>query len=257
MPCKLAHAVASLSVLSLVVAALPSACGGKTSALEPDAAPSPSVVPSDAAPASPLDAGDAIVGDASAGDCAARGGVCLPKGAAAPPDRRPAGPGEGACGGGDVCWVKATPASGRCATHPECNPDPTISALHGECFFGVCVCKAGFHVQPNGKCDKPPPPECAKQGGKCFQQPATCPAGNLSGTDDLNRTCGDFVEAVCCSPEAACKGPRKVDGGGGGVEVPVGFVCCAPNDALRPPACVNGWQTCPAGLTPVALPGGC
>lgn len=239
-------ALAGLSLSPL----LASACGGKTAAVDPDAAPSPSAIPSDAAlPTPPADAGDA-----SAGDCAARGGVCLPKGGTAPPDRRPAGPGEGACGGADVCWVKVAPVSGRCTSHPECNPDPTISALYGECFFGVCVCRPGFHVQPSGKCDKTPPPECAKQGGKCFQQPATCPAGNLSGTDDLNRTCGDFVEAVCCSPEAACKGPRKSEAG---VDVPVGFVCCAPNDAQSAPACVNGWQTCAPGSSPVALPGGC
>lgn len=237
-------ALAGLSLSPL----LASACGGKTAAVDPDAAPSPSAIPSDAAlPTPPADAGDA-----SAGDCAARGGVCLPKGGTAPPDRRPAGPGEGACGGADVCWVKVAPVSGRCTSHPECNPDPTISALYGECFFGVCVCRPGFHVQPSGKCDKTPPPECAKQGGKCFQQPATCPAGNLSGTDDLNRTCGDFVEAVCCSPEAACKGPRKSE-----ADVPVGFVCCAPNDAQSAPACVNGWQTCAPGSSPVALPGGC
>ncbi len=240
--------VGALTV-ALLGAPLATACGGKTtSALEDASGP---------------DAGDASVIEASpdagpdAGDCGARGGVCLPQATSAPPNRRPAGPGEGACAGTDVCWVPVSaPAPSACTSDPECNPSPTISAIYGRCFFGVCVCNAGFHVQASGKCDRPEPPPCADQGGKCYQQQKnpTCPAGQLEGTRALNRTCGDLILAVCCTPEAACKGPTKPAGAS---SVPLRFVCCAPNDTQYAPACVNGWQTCLEGAVAAALPGGC
>ncbi len=247
MPHRLVPALLAVLLAPLVGAS----CGGKVAFTDPDASPpgsTPAPVPP---PPSPTpDAGDS----GSSGDCAARGGVCLPTGTSAPPNRRPAGAGEGSCGGTDVCWVLVEPPAGGCTIDAECNPSPAISALYGSCFHGICVCKSGYHVQPNGKCDRTSPPLCPSQGGTCYQEPATCPADHLEGSIDSNRTCGDFVAAVCCTPEASCKGPTKDVGG---TRVPVEFVCCAPNDALTPPVCVSGWRTCADGNSPVAAPGGC
>jgi len=43
-----------------------------------------------------------------------------------------------------------------CANDQSCNDDESISALWGKCTpLGVCECKAGFELNPRGRCQKP------------------------------------------------------------------------------------------------------
>lgn len=53
----------------------------------------------------------------------------------------------------------SAPASGKrapCATDQSCNDDESVSALWGKCTaLGVCECKAGFELNPRGRCQKP------------------------------------------------------------------------------------------------------
>jgi hypothetical protein len=128
----------------------------------------------------------------------------------------------------------AAPGDLACATDQDCNEDPSISALHGQCFHGICICTTG-HVQPSGKCGPTPPPDCAAHGGTCRQEPATCAAGELQGEHDTNMSCGDFIAAVCCMDATTCKGPT------------VDLVCCGASATPYEPTCVNGWKTCSAG----------
>ncbi len=191
------------------------------------------------------------------GDCTKFGGVCLPQGETAPPNRKPAGPGQGTCTGTDVCWVPETntPVGQACAKDSDCNPSNDVSSLHGHCFHGICICNVGT-VQPSGKCG-PTTTDCKKQGGSCHQQPAKCPDGKIGSDDNTNMTCGDFVEAICCHESSNCKGPA-VPGTGGNGWVPVDFTCCGPVGGARDPICVNGWKTCPSKHTPVdKTKGGC
>jgi len=187
-------------------------------------------------------------------DCVAKGGVCLGK-STPPPNYRPAGNGEGTCAGDAACWVpEGTSTVPICFTDQQCNGDSSVSSLWGKCFYGVCMCNDGYTVQPSGKCHKPPPPECATQKGTCRQQPAQCLADELASALETEMSCGDFIAATCCNKKAACNGPAREAAGSG--YVPVDFTCCS-NMAAHAPICVNGWQTCPKGDTPVALPGGC
>jgi len=188
---------------------------------------------------------------ATQSDCEKLGGVCLAKGESPPPTYKPAGPGQGTCAGTNVCWVieSNTPIGQACVNHQDCNPSPEISALHGECFHGICVCNIGT-VQPNGKCGSAVT-ECKTQGGTCHQMPATCPTGKVESDQPTNMTCGDFVAAVCCHDPSACKGP-SING------KPVDFTCCGPAGGGHAPICANGWKTCPAQYTPVdTSKGGC
>jgi hypothetical protein len=187
-------------------------------------------------------------------DCVAKGGVCISNDLPAPPTHRPAGPGEGTCAVG-VCWVPTgTPPVPVCFNDGQCAGSP-LAVPQGQCFFGVCVCVGNFTVQPNGKCNTPPPPDCATQKGTCRQQPAECLADELASAQETEMSCGDLIEATCCNKKAVCKGPAREVAGSG--YVPVEFTCCAPNDAIHAPICVNGYQTCPKGDTPVAKPGTC
>lgn len=132
-----------------------------------------------------------------------------------------------------------------CTFDAECNESPTLSRLQGTCFHGVCVCTPPAHVQPNGKCGETQSPGCAQQRGKCRQSPAECFPQELAGDEDTNRTCGDFVAAVCCIPEVACLSP-------------VDLVCCGASTTPYEPICVNGWRTCGAGApTPRLRAEGC
>jgi hypothetical protein len=143
------------------------------------------------------------------------------------------------------------PFSPVCYNDQGCNADASVSSLTGKCFGGICICQTGFTVQPNGKCGKTPAPDCMKQSGKCYQQPAECPAGSLESAPESNFSCGDLIEAVCCLIKGTCVGPaREVPGGGW---VPYEMVCCGgvsgSSEQTRIPICVNGWQTCRAGQT--------
>jgi hypothetical protein len=215
-----------LAPLVACAGSLASACGGSVA-----------TVP-DGARASDAGAGPSQVPDASPGEtkaCLALGGVCLPPGATAPPDRRPARATTPLCVGSDVCWVKVTMDTRVCKVDAECNESPAISSLQGSCFEGACMCHAPFHVQPNGRCGAATPPECDAQGGKCRQAPdANCLAGELQGDVGTNMSCGDFAPAGCCFPAAACKAP-------------VDFVCCGASTTPYEPTCVNGWRTCAGG----------
>jgi hypothetical protein len=185
-----------------------------------------STVPPDAAGAP----ADASSGDgATTAACAARGGVCLPAGTSAPPDRRPDA--DVPCEGTDICWVLVESGDSACTTDAECNEDPSVSSLRGECFHGTCVCQAPYHVQPSGKCAETPPPNCPASGGTCRQVPAECQATELAGSADMHLSCGDETPALCCVPTASCK--ASVD-----------FVCCGASASPYEPSCVNGWKTC-------------
>lgn len=195
-------------------------------------------------------AGDAGSGAPEAGEesgtttatCAARGGVCLPEGESAPPNRVPSA--EPLCEAGHVCWLPVPAGDEPCAEDADCNEDPAVSAMHGTCFSGVCVCTVGY-VQPSGKCGAAPPGDCAAHGGTCRQDPAECEAGELQGELETNSSCGDFVPALCCVPVDACKGPADL-------------VCCGAAASAYEPLCVNGWRTCgPAAPTPRTRQQGC
>lgn len=95
--------------------------------------------------------------------------------------------------------------AGVCATDPDCNDDPKMSAIAGTCFHGICVCNFSFYVQTSGKCGSTPP-VCGPLG-TCHQEPAECPAGTMRSNETTNMSCGDFVAAVCCYDTATCKGP--------------------------------------------------
>ena len=51
------------------------------------------------------------------------------------------------------------PPSGKrapCTTDQACNEDESVSSLWGKCTpLGVCECKAGFELNPKGRCQKP------------------------------------------------------------------------------------------------------
>ncbi len=130
-----------------------------------------------------------------------------------------------------------------CKTDADCNGDPQVSSLEGSCFQGICICRSGLHVQPNGKCSKTLPTDCMSSAGKCVQNPATCPGGLSEGSQEVNMTCGDLVAAVCCFDPTTCIGPQ--------------FTCCAPNDAAHAAVCESGYRTCPADYSPVGPGGGC
>ena len=190
-------------------------------------------------------------------DCIAKGGVCLES--TPPPNYRPAEKGEGTCSGDHVgasCWVRVERAPVPvCYNDQGCNGDPAASALWGKCFNGVCMCKSGYTVQPNGKCHTPPPPDCTTQKGTCRQQPAQCLGDELGSAQETERSCGDFVAATCCNKTISCSRPAQEAAGAGWF--PIDFTCCSKAGGGKLPICVNGWQTCEAGDTPLAKPGIC
>jgi len=211
-----APAVLSLSLLF--------ACSGKVASVENGGT-------TDAGATPPSQQPDA--GSRTTKACEALGGICLAAGESGPPNRKPTLASSPLCNGTDVCWVTLMP-SGVCQTDADCNEAPAVSALWGQCFQGVCLCQPPFHVQPSGKCNKTPPPECNQQGGKCRQNPASCQPGELEGDLQTDMTCGDLVPAVCCFPAASCKAP-------------IDLVCCGAAASYYEPTCVNGWKTCAAG----------
>lgn len=128
-------------------------------------------------------------------------------------------------------------ASASCTTDLDCNGDSTVSTLQGTCQLGLCMCNAGFVVQPSGACGSALAPSCSQQAGTCKQDPAACPTGEFEGEQGTNMSCGDLVAAVCCFDPAACRG--------------IVVACVAPDAGGRSkPLCVNGWRTCPPGTTP-------
>lgn len=135
--------------------------------------------------------------------------------------------------------------SGTCETDQDCNTNPAMSAMLGTCFHGLCLCNEGSVIQRTGKCDRKEFPDCQTQGGRCQSIDAKCKDGELASAEKTNASCGDLVPAVCCNTASGCKGPTAK------------LVCCGPAGGSRPPICVNGWQQCPAGHTPVAEPGKC
>jgi hypothetical protein len=191
-------------------------------------------------------------------DCSTKGGKCV-DGHSKPPDGyRLAGAGEGTCSGSASCWLPITTVpAGVCSKDQDCNNDPSVSALWGTCFYGVCMCHAGHTVQANGKCDTAPPPDCMTQKGTCRQAPAQCQAFEIGSEQSTNMSCGDVTEAICCNSVKLCKGPARQ--AAGGVSAGVAFVCCPGNDGTVPPICVNGWTVCPSGSSPLEAamcPGG-
>ena len=141
-------------------------------------------------------------------------------------------------------------AKAACRTVQDCNEDALTSPPAGECEgepmtiergYGVCVCRAGFHIQPDGKCGSAPLPSCTGMGGQCMQGATKCPAGMVAGSDAANMSCGDLVAAACCFEAAQCFGPFFL-------------VCCGPADAHNPPFCESGYLTCAPPDTPG---GGC
>ena len=173
--------------------------------------------------------------------CVANGGLCV--GQSLPPDGyRLATREEGVCAPGSVCYVKAAgPTGPRCVADQDCNGDTNISSLMGACFHGICVCHAPFSVQPNGKCGAAPSPDCILQKNTtCRQTPATCLGDELGGSGAEDSSCGDLVQAICCTKTASCAGPR--DGAAA-----VDFACCSKQAGAHAPICVNGWQTCAGG----------
>jgi hypothetical protein len=190
--------------------------------------------------------GDPVV-DAGPFDCVAKGGLCVGR-SIPPPNYRPAKSGEGTCEAGAVCYVLVSTPDAVCSTDAQCNGNSSVSSPWGSCFLGVCMCKEGYSVQPNGLCHTPPPPKCTSQNGTCRQGPDQCLADELIGSVPLN-DCGDFVATVCCDKAATCKGPTRAAPGGGPVHVD--FECCSKTLGTRPPICENGWQTCPPDSSPI------
>jgi hypothetical protein len=191
-----------------------------------------------------IDAGDAAGGEAgggSKGDCASKGGTCLPPSETPSSAFRKANPGEATCGPGtDVCWLPDT-GNANCKTDADCG-DPKAPVAWGKCFLGLCMCRSGYHVQPSGKCGTDLPADCATQGGSCVTAPATCAGGALVGSDPMNQTCG--ASGTCCMPAASCKGSTS-------------FSCCAPNSVVHAARCESGWRTCPSEEDAFSKPGGC
>lgn len=134
----------------------------------------------------------------------------------------------------DVPAESETGSDVRCATDQECNDDPAISSLAGRCFAGLCFCLPSFYVQKSGRCGSGVPPACVEQGGEC-QGSATCSAGTMEGIVPPNQACGDAGTAVCCLPDATCRGHSA-------------FICCSVDSVAHAPVCVNGWRTCPHGF---------
>jgi hypothetical protein len=130
-----------------------------------------------------------------------------------------------------------------CKADQDCNGDPQVSSLEGYCYEGICICREGLHVQPNGKCSKTPVPPCMSSSGKCFQEPANCPSGFVEGSQDADFTCGDLIPAVCCFASTSCQGPA--------------FNCCSPVGGTRAQICESGYRTCPAQYAPIAPGTGC
>ncbi len=189
-------------------------------------------------------------GGSTAVACEAKGGTCVRAGGAPPSSSRKASSAEAKCAGADVCWLPVSLTKPPvCQNDQGCNSDASMSSFAGQCFGGICICKPGFGVQPDGRCGKTLPPDCNAQSGKCFQQPATCPAGSLGSSQETNMTCGDFIAAVCCFTESGCTGPSREVAGAG--RVPIDMACCGTAGGASDRLCVNGWQTCQPGSTPV------
>lgn len=108
-----------------------------------------------------------------------------------------------------------------------------VDCKGGKCFQGVCICDLFLRIQPDGTCGQTPEPACLDQvdaGARCNSPQPVCKevdAGEIPGSPEANRTCGDFAPAVCCF--SGCRGPS--------------FLCCGANGPT-PQICVQGWRTC-------------
>ena len=227
--------VLPLAILAaLIVAGAPACNGSLATVLSSDAGPDPR----DGAAG---DGGDDPSHDGGAPGCVDHGGLCIGK-SLPPAGYHVATRDEGVCSPGAVCYMPdPSPGGTSCVADQDCNGDAAVSSLMGSCFHGVCMCNAPYFVQATGKCAKAPPADCILQkSATCRQLPPECLADELRGNAEENASCGDLVEATCCTKTAACKGP--VTGG-----VAVDFACCSKKSGAQPPVCVNGWQTCTAG----------
>lgn len=168
--------------------------------------------------------------------CTSQGGLCLPPFSTpgGPPERHPSD--QALCSGDQSCWlVVGTPAIAACKTEADCSEDPSpaaVSAAVYVCFQGVCACRPGYHVQPNGKCAAKDPQDCTASSGRCVNGTQCEPGWHRTSTV-TDQTCGDFQAATCCAP--ICK-------------TPVDLVCCNFSDGKKSePVCVSGWTTCETG----------
>jgi hypothetical protein len=136
----------------------------------------------------------------------------------------------------------STPDGGfglACATDVDCKG--------GKCFSGVCICDLFFRVQANGTCGSAAEPLCVDQadaGARCNSPQPVCreiDAGEIAGSNEANRSCGDFAPAVCCF--AGCKGPN--------------FLCCGQSATVSPQICTQGWRTCRPNERAVAKASDC
>ena len=134
-----------------------------------------------------------------------------------------------------------------CETDSDCNDDPAVSSLRGECFEGQCFCLEGSWMQTSGRCGTAAPP-CVAAGGTCRESSEVgngCLGIEPGGTGLLPTAPSANAECVtagtgdvCCASEATCRGNPNV-----GCYV-------RGSDAAYVPPCTNGWFTCFPGDSP-------
>jgi hypothetical protein len=191
----------------------------------------------------------------SVGACAAK----VEKVLEAPPPEGP--PPQGAADSSSN--TTAPPASSvaqsnDCMDHADCNDDPSVDALFGQCWRpvgspvtspGSCLCRVGRWLQPSGKCGATAPAEsCAALGATCTSWP-TCSTGGghrQGGTVAAGScaTSGATEPPVCCVASSACRSTK--------------ITSCyrRGTDAAYTPVCFGGWLTCEPGDSPDLSIGG-
>jgi hypothetical protein len=180
--------------------------------------------------------------------CEDKGGICATGELPDPPGRRPARAGEAKCAdAAATCWLSKGGMAPVCYNPQGCNGNNAVSAQWGDCNFGICFCKAGFTVQPDGRCNIAPPPTCEAQLGTC--RASSCMATELLGSSVSSASCPDDADMLCCNATSSCAGGAQEAAGAGWV--PVAFECCSKTKGTTAPICVNGWQTCEADASPV------
>lgn len=135
--------------------------------------------------------------------------------------------------------------SQTCVGDSDCNDDPAVSSLHGECVDGQCFCREGSWMQASGRCGSTAP-TCTASGGTCRSSTEVgsgClsveglrPVAASANEDCVAGGTGD----VCCIEESACRShPEFVD-----------YCYVRGSDAAYVPPCTNGWLTCAPGDSP-------
>lgn len=146
-----------------------------------------------------------------------------------------------------------TPAT--CNAPQDCNADPVVSSLWGDCVNHKCVCNPGMVLNASGKCT--PSQEghtlCRDLGGTCegaLGAPGDPPCKNngiVFQSTGIQSGCNEAQHENCCIP--TCNGKTLGE---------AGFICVRPADGCAPPVCVGGsFLDCPAGTTKSAPGGGC